>query len=55
MMAIEFGYIYYRYRFDSSAHLPTTIGRGVDRQSVQVSLALWAPLFHRARSTNAAR
>lgn len=54
-LAVSLGYIYYRYRFDSSAFLPGAINTRGSRQSVQASLVLSAPLIHRARSSNAAR
>ncbi len=40
---VEYGY--YHYLFDQTVLLPTGINRGVNRQSAQVGLNLWLPLF----------
>jgi hypothetical protein len=54
-LGLGVGYVYYRYRFDTTANLPPGVGTRHNRQSVQVMLDVWLPLFHRARSANAAR
>lgn len=54
-LGLGLGYVYYRYRFDTIDDLPSGIGTRLNRQTVQASLAVWLPLFHRARSSDAAR
>lgn len=54
-VGLQLDYIYYRYRFDSGAFLPAALGTRLARHAVQASVSLWAPLFHRTRSANAAR
>ncbi len=55
LLALGVGYSYYQYQFDSGVPLPRGMLPRMERQSVRVSLDLWAPLVTRARRPNAAR
>lgn len=48
-------YSYYHYRYDQGVILPPGVAHNIDRQSVQTSISVWAPLFSRSRRSNAAR
>ena len=48
-------YNYYVHSFGTNVALPTGILPEIDRHSVRIYLTAWAPLFSRARSSNASR
>jgi len=48
-LAVNVSYTYYRYQFDDSLLLPPGVLSQLDRQSIRVSLNVWAPLLMRAR------
>ena len=48
-------YNYYVHSFGADVALPDGISSEVDRHSVRAYVSLWAPLFARMRSPNAAR
>jgi hypothetical protein len=54
-LSLQFDYLNYRYRFDSAQFLPDTTSPRVNRQTAQVTLQLWAPIFQRSRKPNATR
>jgi hypothetical protein len=55
-LAVSLNYSFYHYEFDNSALLPPGMLRTMDRQSVRISLDVWAPLYERARrNANVAR
>jgi len=53
--SVQFDYLTYRYQFDDGRFLPTTTNPRINRQTVQVTLQLWAPIFQRSRKPNATR
>jgi hypothetical protein len=53
--SLQFDYLNYRYRFDDAQFLPLTSNPRISRQTAQVTLQLWAPIFQRARRPNATR
>ncbi|MEO8483628.1 MAG: DUF3575 domain-containing protein [Acidobacteriota bacterium] len=53
--SIAFEYMNYSYQFDDTRYLPTGTSARAHRQTVQVSLQLWAPIFQRLRNSNATR
>lgn len=53
--SLQFDYLNYRYRFDDAQFLPLTTNPRIFRQTAQVTLQLWAPIFQRARRPNATR
>jgi opacity protein-like surface antigen len=56
VMAVGTDYSYYHYRFTNDVtELPPGFLRQTDRQSIRVSLSVWAPLITQARRTNASR
>ena len=56
VMAAGVDYSYYHYRFTNDVQdLPPGFLRQTDRQSIRVSLSVWAPLITQARRTNASR
>jgi hypothetical protein len=56
VLAVSGNYSYYRYGFsDAVVVLPPGFVQQTDRQSVQVSLVVFAPLFTQARRSNASR
>lgn len=54
-VSVQFDYLNYRYRFDDGRFLPMTTNPRVNRQTAQVTLQLWAPIFQRSRKPNATR
>jgi opacity protein-like surface antigen len=54
LVSLSLNYSYYRYKFESNVPFPQDIASDIGRQSVRVSVNLWAPLFSRERSTTAA-
>ncbi len=54
-IALEVSYTLYRYSYEAGVVLPEGVPRNTDRQSVRVSLSFWAPVFQRARRSNASR
>jgi hypothetical protein len=55
-LAFSVNYSFYHYNFDNGAVLPPGMLRTMDRQSVRISLDVWAPLYERARrNANVAR
>lgn len=52
-MGVSYGY--YHHSFDDDVALIAGFPRSLDRQSVRVSVNLWAPLFQRARRNDASR
>lgn len=54
-VSIQATYGYFQYEFGSGAPLPAGVPPLVERQSVKLQVALWAPIFQRARRSNAAR
>jgi hypothetical protein len=48
-------YAYYRYRAADDVLLPEGFPRTFDRQSIRVTVNVWAPLFERGRRTNVTR
>lgn len=55
LVGVNVSYIYYRYRFGSTAFLPADFGNRVHQHSVQASITLGVPLLSNARTTNASR
>jgi hypothetical protein len=53
--SVSVSYSYYQHHFDDDVRLADGIPRSLDRNSVRVGVNLWAPLFERARRTNASR
>lgn len=54
-LSLQFDYLNYRYRFDDAQFLPITTNPRINRQTAQVTLQLWAPIFQRSRKPNATR
>jgi hypothetical protein len=54
-LSLQFDYLNYRYRFDDGQFLPLTTNPRATRQTAQVTLQLWAPIFQRSRKPNATR
>jgi hypothetical protein len=54
-LAVQGDYWFNQYRFDSPDVLVVPYANQLGHQSVQVGVALWAPLLQRARRPNAAR
>jgi hypothetical protein len=54
-MSVSSIYSYYFYEFEQGVPLAPGVPNDVDRQSVRVFASLWAPIFQRARRTNASR
>ena len=48
-------YAYYSHRFDPGVALPADFANRFNRHSVRLSVSVWAPLYQRARRTNASR
>jgi hypothetical protein len=55
VLAITTVYSFYHYEFAPGAFVPPGFIRQIDRQSIRVSLTVWAPLMTQARRTNASR
>ncbi len=55
-LALSVNYSFYHYNFDQNAILPPGLLRTMDRQSIRLSLDVWAPLWeHARRNANVAR
>lgn len=55
-LGVSVGYVYYDYRFDSRAFLPTAVRERDRRHTAHVSVDVFLPLFQRGtRSSNASR
>ena len=54
-LSLVTSYSYYHYRYDANVVLPPGVAHNIDRQSVQTSISVWAPIFSRSRRPNAAR
>ncbi|HUE86398.1 MAG TPA: hypothetical protein VMO26_10000 [Vicinamibacterales bacterium] len=54
-MNVGLTYAYYHYEADASVVLPAGFPRAFGRQSLRATVNLWAPLYQRARRTNASR
>jgi hypothetical protein len=52
---LSFSYAYYRHWASAGAVLAEGVRRQIDRQSLQVSINLWAPLVNGARRSDASR
>jgi len=55
IMAVGVSYSFYHYGFENNVDVPPGFVRQFDRQSVMVSLNVWAPLVTQARRANASR
>jgi hypothetical protein len=54
-MSLSTNYSYFVYEFDRGVILPPGVPSEIGRQSVRIQASLWAPIFQRARRTNASR
>jgi hypothetical protein len=54
-MSTVVSYGYYTHRYDDDVPLAAAVPRTLDRNSVRVGINLWAPIFQRARRTDASR
>jgi hypothetical protein len=54
-MNVSVSYAYYQHVFDEAVPLAAGVPRSLERNSVRVAINLWAPIFHRARRTDASR
>ena len=54
-MNVGVNYAYYMYAFESGFELEPGVESDVKRQSIRAHVSFWAPLFNKARRTNASR
>jgi hypothetical protein len=54
-MNVSVSYAYYQHVFDEAVPLAAGVPRSLERNSVRVAINLWAPIFQRARRTDASR
>ena len=54
-MNVGVDYAYYQYAFDDAVALEPGLSQDVTRQSIRGHVSLWAPIFNKARRTNASR